>query len=200
MFLKTSQSGYTRHGEQFARGSFLILFSHNQYKWEDQNNRPHYEDHGKTFDVILGDGFTVQRKCRCGGEYGFITNRVENGLTENPPVYCLKYCPVHSGEWKSMPAELNRKLYACVRHVSLRQLGHFMMGTARIAGQSVTLSGSYGSDGLPRDYESLTPAARAKLVEVPPEIAEVYWKGDGWNSAGNEAPTMRQWAAQAFNR
>src|SRR4026207_1998414 len=104
MFLSQSQRGYTRHGEQFARGRFLILFSHNQYIWSEETGRPWSE------------------------------------------------CPLDS-----------KKLYACVRHVGLRQYGHWMMGTARIAGQSITLSGSYGSDGLPCNFESLTPAGREKL-------------------------------------
>ena len=93
-----------------GRGSFLLLFSHNSFKWAEETGRPY------------GD----------------------------------------------MPAVLKPKLYACVRHVSLRQLGHWMMGSARIAGQSVTVSGAYGGDkGLPRDYESLTPAARAKTNRSP---------------------------------
>jgi len=96
--------------------------------------------------------------------------------------------------WREFPPELERELYACVRKVALRQLGHFMMGTARIAGQSVTISGAYGNDGLPCDYETLTPAARAKLTPVPPDLTKAFWKGGGHNSAGREAPAMREWA------
>jgi hypothetical protein len=140
MFIKRSQSGYNQNGEQFARGSFLLLFSHNPYMWEEQNKR-------------------------------------------------------------SMPKDLERKLYACVRHVSLRQFGNFMMGTVRIAGQSVTVSGCYGGNGLPKDYEKLTPVGRTKLVEVPAELAEIFWRSDDrHNSAGSEGPLMRDWARNTFSK
>lgn len=192
MFIKKSQSGYNRHGEQFARGSFLILFSHNQHKWEDKNNTPHFETHGQSFEVVTGDGFTIQRTCHCAGSSHSYTK------AEEIPPYYLKYCPVHGNEYKTAPAELEGKLYACVRHVSLRQLGHFMMGSARIAGQSITVSGAYGADGLTSDYESLTKAAQTKLTEVPKEVAAQFWKGGGWNNAGPEAPIMRKWALETF--
>lgn len=197
MFIKSSQSGYNRHGEQFARGSFLMVFSHNQYTWEEQNNRPHFEEHGKLFkrdgdrwiETTDGDGIA----CQCAGSAPYTYDSADK-----VPSYYLKYCPVHSGEYKTMPSELNRKLYACVRHVSLHQMGHWMTGTARIAGQSVTVSGSYGSDGLPMDYEKLIPAARVKLVELPADLTEEFWKGGGHNSAGSEASAMRRWALEAF--
>lgn len=141
MFIKSSRSGYNRHGEQFARGSFLLVFSHNKFKWAEETGQ----------------------------------------------------------HWNDFPKDLERKLYACVRHVSLNQCGHWMIGTARIAGQSITVSGSYGGDGLPKDYEKLTPAARQKLTEVPADLAEQFWNGGGHNTAGAEAPAMRQWALQTFH-
>ncbi len=140
MFLKQSRSGYNRQGEQFARGSFLLVFSNNQHKWAEETGK----------------------------------------------------------DWRDFPSENRRKLYACVRHVSLRQMGPWMMGSARIAGQSVTVSGSYGSDGLPGDYERLTLAARAKLVEIPAELTEMFWQGGGHNCAGNEAAAMREWALKTL--
>lgn len=196
MFIKRSQSGYSRHGEQFARGSFLLVFSHNSYKWEEQNNRAQIEHHGKVFEIVQGNGFVLTETCRCKGtDY--------RPFPDNPhditvPAYYTKYCPVHGREYKTMPSELTRKLYACVRHVSLKQFGHFMMGTARIGGQSITVSGSYGSDGLTRDYEELTLAAREHLVELPFELAEEFWKGGGHNTCGSEAPAMRTWALKTF--
>ena len=50
-----------------------------------------------------------------------------------------------------------------------------MMGQARIAGQSVIVSGAYGSDGLTLDYEKLTLAARGKLVRLPEELEAKFW-------------------------
>jgi len=159
MFIKQSRSGYGRGGEQFARGKFLALFSHNPFKWEDENNKPHFK----------------------------------------VPAYYLEQCPVHGGEWRTMPSALNRKLYALVRHTSLRQVGHFMMGTINIGGQRITVSGSYGANGLPMDVEKIDPANRWRLVEVPAAIAEIFWNSsDGWNGAGSEGPIIRQWALDTF--
>jgi hypothetical protein len=141
MFIRKSQGGYNRHGEQFARGSFLMIFAHNEFKAAEELGIP----------------------------------------------------------WSEVNLD-GRKLYACVRHVSLKQMGAWMMGTARIAGQSVTVSGSYGSDGLPMDYEELTPAGRQKLVEVPKDLADKYWAGGGWNSSGSEAPAMKEWALKTFRK
>ena len=190
MFIN-SKGGYGRNGEQFARGSFLLLFSHNGHKWEDQNNRARVEDHGQML-TRGGDSEGERFKCQCRGS-GW---RPEYGDAPVPSYY-LKYCPAHGHEYKTWAGD-DKKLYACLRHVSLRQLGHFMMGTARIAGQSVTVSGAYGADGLPRDYEELTEAGRAKLTEVPVDVAAAYWAGDGWNGAGKEAPVLRAWALRAL--
>lgn len=196
MFITKSQSGYNRYGEQFARGSFLCVFSHNEYKWEEQNNTLHFDLAGTLVNGI---------ECHCGQYQAYEMPWVENSRPDSKggswtpaPYYYLKSCPAHAHEYKTMPESYKRVLYACVRHVSLRQLGHFMMGTARIAGQSVTLSGSYGSDGLPMDYESLSLAARGKVVRLPAELQEKFWQGGGHNSAGNEASAMREWANATF--
>jgi len=83
---------------------------------------------------------------------------------------------------------------AIVRKVSLRQLGHWMMGTARIYGQSVTVSGSYGSDGLILGvHKDIYEKAK---VYLPAWLKEKWNKGGGWNSAGSEGPEMRQWALE----
>jgi hypothetical protein len=148
MFL-TSSRGYTRDGQQRASGKFLILFSHNQYKWAEQ---------------FPGVPFLGRE----------------------------------------------RILYAHVCHVAMKQLGHFMMGESRTLqvnkayGESppppnnLILSGTYGDDGLTCDYEDLTQESRAKLVLVPPELADLFWHGGGWNSAGSEAIPMRDWAIKTF--
>jgi hypothetical protein len=44
--------------------------------------------------------------------------------------------------------------YAVVRRVALSQCGHFMMGTANLCGRWVSVSGAYGSDGLPMSLAS----------------------------------------------
>ena len=91
-------------------------------------------------------------------------------------------------------------LYATVRTVEVSQLGHWMMGYLRLAGARVTVSGSYGGDGLPLDVEKLSEAQRALLVEVPFGLAIKFWSGGGWNSAGKEAPAMREWAVTELKK
>jgi hypothetical protein len=93
-----------------------------------------------------------------------------------------------TGTWRKVPIK------AIVRHSSFHQLGHFMMGFARIHGTRITLSGSYGGDGLtcrvPNEiYERYG-------VELPQELYDAWNKGGGWNSAGSEAPLMRKWALE----
>jgi hypothetical protein len=86
------------------------------------------------------------------------------------------------------------KLYAYVGRVTLKQLGHFMMGSLRIGNQWLTVSGTYGSDGNTMDYEKVLPQYRHHLVEVPPAIADIFWAGEGgWNSAGSEGPVMHKY-------
>ena len=87
--------------------------------------------------------------------------------------------------------EPNAPMRGIVRKVALQQFGHFMMGTARIKGHSITVSGSYGGDGLP----VRVPHECFLLgTEVPPDLFDAWNYGGGWNSAGSEAPAMRKWA------
>ena len=76
-----------------------------------------------------------------------------------------------------------------IRKVALRQMGHWMMGKARIGREWYTLSGSYGSDGLPL---RVGDDAYALGVPLPPSLYHWWNKGGGWNSAGMEAPMMRE--------
>jgi hypothetical protein len=82
---------------------------------------------------------------------------------------------------------------ACVRSVRMSQFGHFMMGSAQVGPHRITLSGSYGSDGLTDDPDKY-PGLWDKLLPVPNDLAEKFWNGGGHNSSGSEGPDMRQWA------
>lgn len=108
------------------------------------------------------------------------------------------------------PSGNSRELRAFARHVKMRQLGHWMMGSIKIGNYSLSVSGGFGSDGLPfslgkhykKDGEGIefTPQQKMaiwdQLVPVPQELAERYWKADdGWNSVpGSVAPDFRKWA------
>ena len=85
-----------------------------------------------------------------------------------------------------------------VRKVALSQCGHWMMGIARFYGHSAGVSGSYGADGLTLDMDRLPEEIRERVwneaVPLPQELREAWNTGGGWNSAGSEAPLMREWA------
>jgi len=87
-----------------------------------------------------------------------------------------------------------KELRAVVRYARMVQCGHFMMASVPVGSDRVTLSGTYGSDGLPVDGERY-PGAWEKGVVVPEDVAETFWKGEGGhNGAGSEGPTMKAWA------
>lgn len=113
---------------------------------------------------------------------------------------------------------------AVVRKVALRQLGPWMMGTAMVHGYSLTVSGSYGNDGLPVDCDTdaqygaayVTSSVGVKdegasirkkmaldklwqeSVAIPAELIAAWIDGGGHNGAGTERDAMREWARLAF--
>lgn len=82
-------------------------------------------------------------------------------------------------------------LRAVVRRTRLHQCGHFMMGRANLFGHSLTLSGSYGADGLVND---VPPEVFQLAVPVPGGLYDAWSHGGGHNTAGAEAPALRTWA------
>ena len=91
-------------------------------------------------------------------------------------------------------SDADNNISAAVRQATLKPFGPWMAGQVRLAGAPVTVSGAYGGDGLPRDLLTLSEAQRALLTPIPPDLAITFWQGGGWNSAGREAPAMREWA------
>ena len=81
------------------------------------------------------------------------------------------------------------KTRAIVRFVSMRQLGNFMMGTARVLGHKLSVSGAYGGDGL-------TMRVPWKVyqvgVPVPADLMLAWSNGGGHNGAGSEGGAMRE--------
>jgi hypothetical protein len=211
MFISTKYSGYNRHGEQAAAGQFLILMQ------PDMNSAkyPAYSANcqcGKTREQHSEEQKAAPPDCPEHGMVGRLHKLTElKGTPEyeaaRDAVAAMKpghrhvagcpQCDVHT-EYHSVcrwfrAAALSYPLRAIVRYVRMRQLGHFMMGSARVGKTRLTLSGSYGSDGLPKTvpdevYEAGTP--------LPQSLYDAWNKGGGWNSAGAEAPAMRQWAKQ----
>ena len=76
----------------------------------------------------------------------------------------------------------------------MHQLGHFMMGTLHLGDQEISLSGTYGGDGLPRSLDEVRSWNRGCLTKVPAAVEDAYWADEGGhNSAGSEGPTMHEW-------
>lgn len=86
---------------------------------------------------------------------------------------------------------------AIVRKVALQQFGNFMMGFARIKGELLTISGSYGADGLPM---SVSSKVFNEAIPLPAELYDAWNKGGGWNGAGSEADAMRKWAIENLSQ
>jgi hypothetical protein len=86
---------------------------------------------------------------------------------------------------------------AIVRFVKMEQVGHFMMGSVKIAGHEITLSGTYGDDGL-----TCTVPTKVYLrgVPLPFELQEAWKNGGGHNEAGREGLAMKKWALETFKK
>lgn len=93
---------------------------------------------------------------------------------------------------RTSDTDMRPQLYAVVRTVAMRQLGHWMMGNANVGGAWMTISGAYGNDGLPMTVDD--DEIPWDAVALPDELAHAFWTGGGWNSAGSEAPLLRDWA------
>ena len=89
---------------------------------------------------------------------------------------------------------IGKDLYGVVRSCHMTQLGNFMMGFIRIGDQRITVSGTYGSDGLTKDLDKITAINRKYLTSAPADVCAAFWAGEGgWNGAGSEGAAMREW-------
>ncbi len=195
MYIEPSARGYDRSGQQVTRRArFLILVSLGLERTEEVCNvcsgfgkYVHGDDldnarilpcyhcipipcaacdrKGWTFDEAVDEHANTCEACKGSGYLG-------------PSGKMVKY--IH-----------HKEIRALVRKVAMHQCGHFMMGRARVFGSTLTLSGSYGGDGLtvevPREVFE-------RAVPLPQELHDAWNAGGGHNSAGSEAFAMREWA------
>lgn len=91
------------------------------------------------------------------------------------------------------PKPDSRDIRALVRHTTMGQFGNFMMGRARVHGERIILSGSYGGDGLPC---MVSDATFERGVPLPAALYDAWNSGGGWNGAGSERDAMRKWALE----
>lgn len=112
----------------------------------------------------------------------------------------FEYHPLHPPAHGQFEVEGEKflRIYACVRPVTLKQLGHWMMGSVKIAGIEITLSGEFGNDGLPKCLADFSDADQDRLLdnlaEMPTDIAHQYWNSSGHNCVGPTADVIRNWA------
>ena len=137
MFIAKNKRGYTKDGEQWAHGYFLILMT----PWQPLRDP--------------------------------VTN---------------EYVPL-------VRASVDR-VRGLVRYVKMHQLGHFMMARTTIKGHKISLSGTYGSDGLLCD---VPPPVWEMGTPIPPELYQAWATGGGHNSAGSEAEAMHRWGLSLYN-
>jgi hypothetical protein len=116
---------------------------------------------------------------------------------------------------------------ALVRYTKMRQCGHFMMASCEIRSPEaraetctvsehtklqypdfwrvrdglyrVSLSGTYGADGLTIDADQY-PGLWERLHPLPDELVAAFWQGGGHNSAGSEGPAIHRWARDNHRR
>ena len=106
-----------------------------------------------------------------------------------------------SGYFLLLASGSNQKdVRALVRYCRMSQCGHFMMGTIRAFTHEITVSGTYGSDGLPYMAHRLPETVWSRMVRLPEELVEAFWSGGGHNSSGSEAKAMHEWANKNFNK
>ncbi len=200
MFIERAACGYDRSGQQVARRArFLILVSLGMERAEETCER--CTGTGRYVDTIGGE--SIERPCyhcipiscaacdRKGWTYD--ESRDEHAQT----CEACKGSGYLGPSGKQVRYVHHKEIRALVRKVAMRQCGHFMMGRARVFGHTLSLSGTYGGDGLtvtvPREVFD-------RAVPIPQELHDAWNKGGGHNSAGSEATAMREWALANLDR
>lgn len=208
MFITSKYSGYNRKDKQIAAGLFLILMQPKT----DSAQYPQYETAcrvcGKNRDAhqtsipyipaCPDHGIVARLRARKNGTESKLDAICDAG--ERFVTGCLA-CDAHKAYTANCftfsPRSITYPMRAIVRYARLHQFGHWMMGFARVKGHRLTLSGSYGSDGLPM---SVADEIYNLGTELPRELYEAWNTGGGWNGSGSERDAMHKWALQTFPR
>lgn len=137
------------------------------------------------FLILMQPGsFETHKNCKYLGNDAWNCGHIDNLQSDES-------CDCHVCKDKLPLLSSSYPIRALVRHVSMSQFGHFMMGHARVHGHTLTLSGSYGSDGLP---DTVPTKVYEYGTQLPDELYKAWSNSGGWNGAGSEASAMREWA------
>jgi len=103
---------------------------------------------------------------------------------------------VESGKYLILFGQAEGVLYAAVRRAKLAETGHRRIGRVRIGDSWVVVEGNYGDNGLPCPLDSVVAADRELLLQVPPELTELFWEANSrelleW-AQGNLAKLTRE--------
>jgi hypothetical protein len=198
MFITSKYSGYNRRGEQVAAGLFLILLEPKNDSGQFPSTKDVCSDCGLTRANHELPLFTsvqeISDKLHRAWKHLFSERCAVGQRTEDNKDACEIIMDAQrrvTGCRYFRASNISYPIRAIVRHTSMRQLGHFMMGFARVHGHRITLSGSYGGDGL---ICTVPDAVYNAGIELPVELRDAWNSGGGWNDAGSEAPAMRKWA------
>ena len=207
MFITSKYAGYNRNGEQIAAGYFLLLMQPTfdsvafpAYQNKCKCGLPR-EEHRAIVSIhqCPNHGIMARLKARVQAKQ----EPLDADFEEIVPLPDCPDCIRHAAEIDAQgctnfsPVSNSYLIRALVRYTRLRQCGHWMMGTVRIEDHSLTVSGSYGGDGLPT---SVPDELYSLGVDVPTELVDAWSNGGGWNGAGSEAGAMREWALKTFPR
>jgi hypothetical protein len=203
MFISLKYSGYNRHDEQSAAGPFLILMQPATDSAKYRNASPYCHECGlirEAHDRPLvpscpEHGIVARLKAIGEAKRHSDDSLVDEILANEKYVDGCATCEARK-EYASYcndfrPHAIAYPLRGIVRYVRMRQFGQFMMGSAKVGKTRLVLSGSYGSDGLPK---SVPDEVYEMGLPLPQELYEAWNKGGGWNSAGREGEAMRRWA------
>lgn len=99
----------------------------------------------------------------------------------------------------------DREIRCLIKQVHMKQLGQWMMAIWMHDGFKLSLSGTYGGDGLPISTAGNPEKAAFvrklwdQLHPVPPEIVTLFWNDDGHNSSGKNGKAIHEWASEGIN-
>lgn len=176
--------GYKRNGEQWARGAFLVLFTRCEPSYWTFN--------GKVVSSVELQEDEARKVCGEGRRFPFGPGNCKEEL---PDVLVL-----HGQRWITNEHGGMVVRAFVIPDLRMHQCGHFMMGHVDLklrdgTTHPLSLSGTYGGDGLPCDADLVL---WDRLHELPLDLQDTFWRGGGHNGAGAEGPAMRKWAEDNY--
>ncbi len=172
MFIIRTSSGYRQDGQQWARGAFLMCAL--------PDRRP------SRWHMLQAEAQRVATQ-----------HALEAGRPEWAWRDYLSLIEKGQGFGEVFYHPPFTEMRCFVRHVILRQMGHFMVGDMKLGSQQIYVEGTYGGNGLPKTLPR--EVWQAGLI-LPNDLCELWATAKGGhNSAGSEGLLIRRWARDNIN-